>query len=125
MRHLSKMVLTILSVLILSVAVPFYALAASDFTPAYSLEEDLFTLINAKRAENNLPAFTIDPILEHASEARCLEIQSFFSHKRTENRGFHTILDNYDLSYTAAAEILAYGHFWKNHKSSIFSINTF
>ena len=77
--------------------------------PTENFEDTLFTLVNEDRARYGLPAYVLDELVDTASEIRIGELEENFSHIRNGGNCYSSILAETGISYTAAAEILAFG----------------
>ncbi|MBQ6834081.1 MAG: CAP domain-containing protein [Lachnospiraceae bacterium] len=102
------------SILMLMLSCPFTSLAAESKeleTTEQSVEksiEDLFILINQKRAEVGNTALIYDSALEKTSGIRVLEISTSFLHTRLDGRHFSTALTDLGISFKRSAEVLAF-----------------
>ncbi len=74
-----------------------------------SYANEVLKLVNVERAKAGLTAFTTNSSLTAAANKRAVEIKSSFSHTRPNGSGFQTVLGEYNVSYRAAGENIAYG----------------
>ena len=77
----------------------------------YNLEhyaEGTLELVNEARAEEGLPALTLDPDLVEAAEIRARELSEYFSHTRPDGSDSNTIIREY-TSYFFGTENIAKG----------------
>lgn len=70
---------------------------------------EVLRLVNVERAKAGLSAFTTNSNLTAAANKRAVEIKTSFSHTRPNGSGFQTVLGEYNVSYRAAGENIAYG----------------
>lgn len=82
------------------------ALTVPDY-PA--LADEIVVLVNEARIEAGLNPLYVVPVLNDAAEIRVLESVEYFSHYRPDSTLFNTVLDEYQISYSAAAENIAAG----------------
>ncbi|MBP1737121.1 MAG: SCP-like extracellular [Oscillospiraceae bacterium] len=66
-------------------------------------------LVNEARAEEGLPALTLDSTITSAAMTRASEIRTSFSHTRPDGTSCFTALDDAGVSYRASGENIAYG----------------
>jgi uncharacterized protein YkwD len=69
----------------------------------------ILTLVNNYRAQNNLPALQLNDGLNQAAQIRAQELLQSFSHTRPDGRSFYSVLEDLNISYSYAAENVAYG----------------
>ena len=74
-----------------------------DFT------ERIVALVNEARVQNNLCAVSLDVELSQAAQARANECVQKFSHTRPDGTKCFTVLGEMGISYSYAAENIAYG----------------
>lgn len=72
--------------------------------------ERILELVNEERAKAGLNALTLNTELSKMSEARAREIAVLFSHTRPDGSSWSTALQEYNISYIAAAENIAAGY---------------
>jgi uncharacterized protein YkwD len=70
--------------------------------------EETLKLVNEARAEEGLPALTLDPDLVEAAEIRAKELTEYYSHTRPDGSDSNTIIDEYS-SYFFGTENIAKG----------------
>lgn len=70
--------------------------------------EETLKLVNEARAEEGLPALTLDPDLVEAAEIRARELCELYSHTRPDGSDSNTIIDEYS-SYFFGTENIAKG----------------
>ena len=70
--------------------------------------EGTLELVNEARAEEGLPALTLDPDLVEAAEIRAKELTEYYSHTRPDGSDSNTIIDEYS-SYFFGTENIAKG----------------
>ena len=93
---------------------PLTALAAENTDGAAleqnanNLKEDLFQLLNQKRAESGIPALTYDLSLENTAAVRVQEVSTSFLHTRLDGRHFSTALNDCSVPFRRCAEVLAF-----------------
>ena len=88
--------------------------ATADYNEqvAYNIEhyaEGTLELVNEARAEEGLPALTLDPDLVEAAEIRARELCEIYSHTRPDGRRGSTVIDDLDIPCTVSAENIAMG----------------
>ena len=71
--------------------------------------EGTLELVNEARAEEGLPALTLDPDLVEAAEIRARELCEIYSHTRPDGRRGSTVIDDLDIPCTVSAENIAMG----------------
>jgi uncharacterized protein YkwD len=87
--------------LLLTVALAaFYLAIPADAGPA----EDIVRFTNEERNEKGLSTLKIDNALMKAAAKRAMECAEEYSHTRPDGSGCLTVLEEYDVSYRAAAE---------------------
>ena len=69
----------------------------------------VLAIINEERAKNGLGALTTTTALNNAATKRAKEIVSKFSHTRPDGTSGVTVLGEYNISYRAWGENIAYG----------------
>ena len=96
----------------LSCPITSFAAESADITAieqtANNLLEDLFQLVNQKRAEFGTPALTYDHSLENTANIRVQEVSSSFLHTRLDGRHFSTALNDSNVPFRRCAEVLAF-----------------
>ena len=65
--------------------------------------------MNQERAKAGLSALTTHSALTNAANKRAKETQQSFSHTRPNGTNFNTVLKEFNISYRAAGENIAYG----------------
>ena len=80
---------------------------AEESTENYANE--LFALVNEERAKAGLAPYILDDAVVAAADTRVLELEDIFSHKRSGEKHFSTILNESGISFTAASETIAAG----------------
>lgn len=70
--------------------------------------EEVIRLVNEERTKAGLKKLTVGSAVTKASAKRAKEITSKYSHTRPDGRAWHTVLNEYKVSYTAAVENIAY-----------------
>lgn len=76
---------------------------------AQTYANEVLKLLNQERAKAGLGALTTNATLQKAANKRAQEIVSSFSHTRPDGRSSFSVLDEYNISYRAAGENIAYG----------------
>ena len=76
---------------------------------AQSYANEVLKLVNQERAKAGLGALTTNATLQQAANKRAQEIVTSFSHTRPDGRSSFSVLDEYNISYRAAGENIAYG----------------
>ena len=71
--------------------------------------EGTLELVNEARAEEGLPALTLDPDLVEAAEIRARELSEYFSHTRPDGRRPHSVLDDLGIPCRSHGENIASG----------------
>lgn len=119
MKLFSFLALAITTVITCSIGNPMQVQAAeftpqavvTEFTdPTAHFEDTLFILINEERERHGLHAYELDNCVDAASEIRVTELETYFSHNRNGGKRFSSVLAEAGISYSASAEILAFGH---------------
>ncbi len=75
-----------------------------------SFASQVLKLVNAERAKGGLSALTMSQNLVAPANKRAQEIVQKFSHTRPNGTQWSTVLEEYNVSVTAAGENLAYGY---------------
>ncbi len=75
-----------------------------------SFASQVLKLVNKERAKGGLSALIISQSLVAPANKRAQEIAQSFSHTRPNGTSWSTVLDEYNVSVTAAGENLAYGY---------------
>lgn len=94
--------------------------------------QDVLELINKERKAEGLSSLTTTASLKSAAYKRAVETASVFSHTRPDGSSFSTVLGEYNITYMACGENIAYGQKtpesvmagWMNspgHRSNILS----
>lgn len=74
-----------------------------------SYEQQVIDLINKERNANGLSPVTTTTTLQNAAYKRAVEIKELFSHTRPDGTSCFTVLGEFQISYTACGENIAYG----------------
>jgi uncharacterized protein YkwD len=75
-----------------------------------SFASQVLKLVNAERAKGGLSALTMSDQLTAPANKRAKEIVQQFSHTRPNGTQWSTVLDEFNVSVSAAGENLAYGY---------------
>lgn len=75
-----------------------------------SFEEEVLRLVNIERKSRGLSELTSDDKLDKAAAKRAKELTSLYSHDRPDGRDCFTVLDEFGISYSMAAENIAAGY---------------
>ena len=106
---------------IVSISTPITSIAAETISEqnteiAVETEEstenyanELFALVNGERAKAGLAPYTLEEEVTAAADTRVLELEDIFSHKRSGEKHFSTILNESGIAFTAASETIAAG----------------
>lgn len=105
---------------------------ASSSQSENSYLQEVLDLINKERKAEGLSSLTTTASLKSAAYKRAVETASVFSHTRPDGSSFSTVLGEYDITYMACGENIAYGQktpesvmeSWMNspgHRSNILS----
>ena len=81
--------------------------AQQSSTSSYANE--VLRLVNEKRADSGLSAFTTESKLTSAANKRAVEIVSKFSHDRPDGSQFFTVFGEYGINPQTGGENIAYG----------------
>lgn len=87
--------------------------AAKVTTPAVNVDGDvneIVRLVNAEREKNGIAPVKLNSVLTDAAMLRAQEITRSFSHDRTDGRSWFSVLGDYNLSFSSAAENIAAGN---------------
>ena len=87
--------------------------AACTFTVKTQQEafsEEVLKLVNAERAKVGAGKLRINTNLGKAANKRAVELYTKFSHTRPNNSQWYTVLKEYNVSYSACAENIAYNY---------------
>ena len=71
--------------------------------------DEVLRLVNIERTQRGLSELTTTTALKNAANKRAIEIKSVFSHTRPDGTSCFTALDDFNVSYRAAGENIAYG----------------
>lgn len=71
--------------------------------------DEVLRLVNVERKKEGLPALSTTNELKQAANQRAMEIKSEFSHNRPDGRSCFTVLPEYNVTYRAAGENIAWG----------------
>lgn len=71
--------------------------------------DELLSLINAERSKNGLPALATDLSATAVADIRADDISADFSTNRPGGGAWSDLLDEYDVSYTAASQLICEG----------------
>lgn len=74
-----------------------------------AMVDEMIILVNEARAEAGLKPVYAVPTLNTAALQRAIECSETFSHIRPDSSRFYTVLDEWDVYYSAAAENIAAG----------------
>lgn len=74
-----------------------------------SFIDEVLRLVNIERAKEGLSELTTNTSLKNAAHQRAIEIKSVFSHDRPDGSSCFTVLKEFNISYRAAGENIAYG----------------
>jgi len=103
MKRLMSVITTLAVLAAFAAAVP-----ARASTEGFAGE--VLRLVNIERAASGLsPLAAGDSALSGAAQKRAEEIPLRFEHLRPDGRGYDTVLDEYNVQYTRANEVLARG----------------
>lgn len=69
----------------------------------------VLNLVNQERAKQGLSALSTTSVLSQAANKRAQETSRSFSHTRPDGTSFSTVLAEYNITYMAAGENIAYG----------------
>lgn len=107
-----------------------------DAAPLQSLEDEVIRLVNVERAKYGLPALTKNWEVARVARYKSQDMvdKNYFAHNSPTYGSPFTMLQNFGLRFTAAAENIAYGqrsaaevmNAWMNspgHRSNILSGN--
>ncbi|MFA9465559.1 MAG: CAP domain-containing protein [Velocimicrobium sp.] len=81
----------------------------SNSQATQSLADQVLQLVNQERAKAGLGELSTNDTLQKAANKRAEEIVTSFSHTRPNGQSCFTVLDEYNISYLAAGENIAYG----------------
>lgn len=76
---------------------------------AVDWQQEVFALVNAERAKQNLAPLTYYSAAQSAADIRVQEIIAEFSHTRPNGSSCFTVLKELEIQYWAAGENIAYG----------------
>ena len=82
---------------------------SSDSSDVSSYANQVLQLVNQERAKAGLSALTTNSTLTNAANKRAKETVQSFSHTRPDGTNFSTVLKEFNISYRAAGENIAYG----------------
>ncbi len=82
---------------------------AASTNNSSSYASEVLRLVNVERSKAGLSAFTTNTTLQAAANKRSQEISQSFSHTRPSGEGFSTVLKEFNISFRAAGENIAYG----------------
>ena len=99
-----------------------------------SYVQQIVDLVNQERRKEGLSSVTLDSTLTNAAMTRAKEIEISFAHTRPNGTSFSTVLAEYQISYRAAGENIAWGQSspqevmngWMNssgHRANILNAN--
>lgn len=71
--------------------------------------DEVLRLVNIERTQRGLSELTTTTALKNAANQRAIEIKSVFDHTRPDGSSCFTVLDEFNVSYRAAGENIAYG----------------
>lgn len=84
-------------------------LGPGDSSASSDYVSEVVRLVNIERTARGLPALTMDTTLNAAAAERAKEIIINYAHERPDGSSCFTILNEYGVSYRAAAENIAGG----------------
>lgn len=84
-------------------------MASYDSPELAEFAEQVAAMVNREREDNGLQHVKLSPELSEAANVRSSELKEIFSHTRPDGTSCFTVLDEFKISYTAAAENIAYG----------------
>lgn len=82
---------------------------SSSNTNVSNYIHEVLKLMNEERAKEGLSALTSTSALADAAHKRATEIVSLFSHTRPDGSSPQTVLEEYNITYRAFGENIAYG----------------
>lgn len=96
--------------------------------------QQVLVLVNKERVKAGLSELSLSDTLTAPAQKRAVEIKDVFSHTRPDGRSWSSVLSDYNISYRASGENLAYGYNtpeavvtgWMNspgHRANILSAN--
>lgn len=85
------------------------AVANNTGTASKSYEQQVVDLINKERKAEGLSPVTLDTRLQEAAYKRAMETVDVFSHTRPDGTSCFTVLGEFNISYMACGENIAYG----------------
>ena len=78
--------------------------------PSNSDKQEIFQIVNMRRAEAGVPTLVYRNDLEAAADKRAKEISQYFSHTRPDGRSCFTAVTDDGISYRMIGENIAYGY---------------
>ncbi len=81
----------------------------SNSSDVSTYANQVLQLVNQERAKAGLSALTTNSSLTNAANKRAKETVQSFSHTRPDGTSFSTVLKEFNISYRAAGENIAYG----------------
>ena len=85
------------------------ATTTTSNTTTSNYANQVLELVNKERAKEGLSALTTNTTLTSAANERAKETVQSFSHTRPNGTTFSTVLKDFNISYRAAGENIAYG----------------
>ncbi len=82
---------------------------SSNSSDVSDYANQVLKLVNQERAKAGLSALTTNTTLTNAANKRAKETVQSFSHTRPDGTNFSTVLKEFNISYRAAGENIAYG----------------
>lgn len=80
-------------------------------TSAGDYAEEVLRLVNAEREKNGLSALKINDKLQEAAQVRAEELLTYYDHTRPNGSSCFTVLSEFNISLSAAAENIAAGYY--------------
>lgn len=84
--------------------------SSSEEKDPEELINEVLKLVNENRAKYGAAPLTLNSTLSEAAQTRAAECGQVFSHTRPDGSSCFTVFEEYDISYSYAAENIAYGY---------------
>ncbi|WP_124101229.1 CAP domain-containing protein [Ruminococcus sp. Marseille-P6503] len=89
----------------------FGSVSVTTKSNGFSAEvNEVLKLVNVERNKAGLKSLTLDAELCRAAQVRAKEINTHFSHTRPDGTSCFTVLDEFNISWSAVGENIAKGH---------------
>lgn len=88
---------------------PFINIGGGTVSEDEKVYTEMLALVNEARRRNGLNELWYSARVHEVATLRAYELSSYYSHSRSDGRGFYTAFHDLGINYTRAGENIAYG----------------